>query len=156
MIFKLIFFIGGSCLFCEIVLRWMSPDLADGRSTLVLVMAWCHQATSHYLSQCWPRSMSPHGVSGPQWVNVKYRIYCWPINRLTGRQAHSSPSWHRSVTTSWGRQTQNRETPNQDKSRLIELSLLIHTAITYVSNGGIVLLTKHCAVITYPHSCIYL
>ena len=22
-------------------------------------MAWCRQATSHYLSQCWPRSLSP-------------------------------------------------------------------------------------------------
>ena len=33
-------------------------------------MAWCHQATSHYFSQCWPRSMSPYGVTGPQWVNT--------------------------------------------------------------------------------------
>ena len=24
------------------------------RSTLVQVMAWCHQATSNYLNQCWP------------------------------------------------------------------------------------------------------
>ena len=32
-------------------------------------MAWCHQATSHYLSQCWPRFMSPYGVTRPQWVN---------------------------------------------------------------------------------------
>ena len=32
-------------------------------------MAWCRQATSHYLSQCWPRSMSPNGVTRPQWVN---------------------------------------------------------------------------------------
>ena len=37
--------------------------------TLVQVMAWCHQATSHYLNQCWPRSMSPYGVTRPQWVN---------------------------------------------------------------------------------------
>ena len=35
-------------------------------------MAWCRQATSHYLSQCWPRSMSPYGVTRPQWVK------CWP------------------------------------------------------------------------------
>ena len=33
-------------------------------------MTWCHQATSHYLSQCWPRSMSPCGVTRPQWVNL--------------------------------------------------------------------------------------
>ena len=29
-------------------------------------MAWCRQATSHYLSQCWLRSMSPYGVTWPQ------------------------------------------------------------------------------------------
>ena len=40
------------------------------KSTLVQVMAWCHQATSHNLSQCWPRSMSPYGVTRPQWVNI--------------------------------------------------------------------------------------
>ena len=49
-------------------LRWMPQELTDDKSTLVQVMAWCHQATSHYLSQCWPRSMSPNGVTRPQWV----------------------------------------------------------------------------------------
>ena len=28
-----------------------------GKSTFVQVMAWCHQVTSHYMSQCWPRFM---------------------------------------------------------------------------------------------------
>ena len=38
-------------------------------------MAWCRQATSHYLSLCWPRSMSPYGVTGPQWANfAQYSI----------------------------------------------------------------------------------
>ena len=36
-------------------------------------MAWCRQAASHYLSQCWPRFMSPHGVTRPQWVNSQLR-----------------------------------------------------------------------------------
>ena len=49
-------------------LRWMPWDLTDDKSTLVQVMAWCHQATSHYLSQCWPSYMSPYGVTRPQWV----------------------------------------------------------------------------------------
>ena len=44
----------------------MSMDLTDDMSTLVQVMAWCHQASSHYLSQCWPRSM-PYGITRPQW-----------------------------------------------------------------------------------------
>ena len=33
-------------------------------------MAWCHQATSHYLSQCWPRSLSSYDVTRPQWINT--------------------------------------------------------------------------------------
>ena len=36
------------------------------RSTLVQVMAWCRHTPSHYLSQCWPRSMLPYGVTRPQ------------------------------------------------------------------------------------------
>ena len=42
----------GNC--CEIALIWMSLDFTDDQSTLVQIMAWCRQATSHYLSQCWP------------------------------------------------------------------------------------------------------
>ena len=59
---------GGWCISHEIALRWMPLDLTDDKSTLVQVMAWCRQATSHYLSQCSPRSMSPNGVTGSQWV----------------------------------------------------------------------------------------
>ena len=48
----------------------MSLDFTDDQSTLVQVMAWCRQASNHYLSQCWPRSMSPYGITKPQWVNI--------------------------------------------------------------------------------------
>ena len=48
-------------------LRCMPWDLTEDKSTFVQVMAWCRQATSHYLSQCWPSSMSPYGVARPQW-----------------------------------------------------------------------------------------
>ena len=37
-------------------------DANNLRTTLVQIMAWCHQVTSHYLSQCWPRSMLLYGV----------------------------------------------------------------------------------------------
>ena len=37
----------------------------DDKSTVVQVMAWCHQAASHYLSQCWSRSVSPYGDTKP-------------------------------------------------------------------------------------------
>ena len=36
-------------------------------------MAWCHQATSHYLSQCWPRSLLPYDGTRPQCV--KWAMY---------------------------------------------------------------------------------
>ena len=52
----------------EIALRWTSLDLSDDKATLVQVMAWCRQATSHYLNQCWPRSLPPYGVTRPEWV----------------------------------------------------------------------------------------
>ena len=32
-------------------------------------MAWYCQATSQYLTQCWPKSLSPYGAIKPQWVN---------------------------------------------------------------------------------------
>ena len=43
--------------------------LTNDKSTSVQVMAWCRQATSHYLSKCWPSSMWPYGVARPQCVN---------------------------------------------------------------------------------------
>ena len=43
----------------DVIFKWMPQNLVEGKSTLVQVMAWCHQATSHYLNQFWPRSMSP-------------------------------------------------------------------------------------------------
>ena len=38
-------------------------------------MAGCRQAPSHYLSQCWPRSLSPYGVTRPQSVLEKWHSY---------------------------------------------------------------------------------
>ena len=35
-------------------------------------MTWCHQATSHYLSQCSPRSLLPYVITRPQWFNFLY------------------------------------------------------------------------------------
>ena len=75
LIFKRILVIDGWCISCEIGLIWMSLDWTDDQSTLVQLMAWCRQATSHYLSQCWPRSLLLYGVTRPQWVD---RLVLWP------------------------------------------------------------------------------
>ena len=72
-IFKLILVIDRRGISGETALRWMSLDYTDNKSILVQVMALWHQATSHYLSQCRPRSMLPYGVTRPQWV--EYRVH---------------------------------------------------------------------------------
>ena len=66
--FKRILVIDGWGISYEIALIWMSLNLTDDQSTFVQVMAWCCQATSHYPSQCWPKCLSPYGVTRPQWV----------------------------------------------------------------------------------------
>ena len=69
-IFKLILVtggLGGSWLFAP---RLRSLGLSDNESTLAQVMAWCHQATSHYPSQRWSRFMSPYGVTGPHCIQL--------------------------------------------------------------------------------------
>ena len=66
-IFKLVLVTDGCDISSEIALRWTSLDLTD-KSTLVQVMAWCLQTTSHYLNQCWLRSL-PYDVTRPQCVN---------------------------------------------------------------------------------------
>ena len=68
-IFKRILVIDVWGISCRLALIWMSLNFTDDQSTLVQVMAWCRQATSHYPSQYWPRSLSAYGVTRPQWVN---------------------------------------------------------------------------------------
>ena len=36
---------------------------------MVQVKVCCCQATSNYLGQCWPSSMTPYGTTRPQWIN---------------------------------------------------------------------------------------
>ena len=47
----------------------------DDKST----MAWCQQATMHFLSQCWPRSMSPYGITMPQKSKFDHRHWALKV-----------------------------------------------------------------------------
>ena len=72
-IFKQILVIGGWGFSCEISLRCFSQDLTNDKSRLVQVVAWCRQTISHYLNQCWPRSLTSCSFARPQssqWVNT--------------------------------------------------------------------------------------
>ena len=68
-IFKQILVIDDWGICFEIALIWMSLDFTDDQSILVQAMAWCRQATRHYLCHCWPRSLSPYGVTRPRLFN---------------------------------------------------------------------------------------
>ena len=59
--------------FCGIGIGWMPHDPFDDKSTLVQIMAWCRKATSHYLNQCLPWTMSRYGVTKPR--RVKRHVF---------------------------------------------------------------------------------
>ena len=77
----------------------MVLDLTKDKSTLVQVMAWCRQATSHYLSQCWPRSLPPYGVTRPQWVKKK-SLYSWILIK-SGHQDIITGTAGEDTMTTW-------------------------------------------------------
>ena len=53
---------------CEIALKWIAQNLTDEKSTLIVIIAGCCQATNQYLNQCLCRSVSPYGVTREQCV----------------------------------------------------------------------------------------
>ena len=88
--FKLELTTDGSGISVEIDFRLMLLDLSSEKSTLVQVIAWCRQAAIHYLSQCWPSSISPYGVTRPQWV--KEAAPPW-------LQQHNNPHYDKRMAT---------------------------------------------------------
>ena len=59
-------------------------------------MAWCCQAPSHYLSQCWPRSTSPYDITRSQWVDINaiYSVQEIPLWRYIVRRMQDHPHLH--------------------------------------------------------------
>ena len=61
-------------------LLWNCFQVSATNLTNDEVMAWCHQATSHYLGQYWIRSVSPYGITRSQWVNLMY-IHAYDLQK---------------------------------------------------------------------------
>ena len=51
------------------------PTVLIDKSTLIQGMAWCRQATSHNLNQCWLISMSPMSKNGHQNSTGSHRMW---------------------------------------------------------------------------------
>ena len=90
----------------EIALRWMPQYLTNEKSALVQVMVWWRQATSHYLSQYWPRFMSPYGITRPQWIKCccfteiissSPRLFFLSLKRLTVNTYNSDKAFSMTV-----------------------------------------------------------
>ena len=92
-------------------------------------MAWCRQATSHYLNQCWPRSLSPYGIIRPQWVKSK--------------QQHSS-MWHIAILTQCSHETDTSKMNHMTKVSFFHLSKIswAHN-LSYVASIKLQLVNKH-------------
>ena len=58
----------------------MARDPTDGKAKLVQVMAWCRQATSHWLNQCWQISTMQYVLPRPQRVNQSTQL-CWQVRK---------------------------------------------------------------------------
>ena len=58
-------------------MKWMPQTLINEKSTLIQVMTWCRQVTSHYLRQCWLRLMLTYGITRPQWVKIWKTLTLW-------------------------------------------------------------------------------
>ena len=68
----------------EIGIRWVPQNPIDNQSRLVQVMSWCR-----YLNQCWLISLSPSGVTVPQWV-AKWLSH--PLCQYLGRLIQQHPA----------------------------------------------------------------
>ena len=66
----------------KFTLMQMAQNHIDAKSTLIQVMAWCCQATSYCLSQCWPISMLSYGISRPQGVKIKFNDFHSKVKHL--------------------------------------------------------------------------
>ena len=70
-IFKPILMISDWCISRLITLRCISQDLTHDKSTLIHFLACCREVISHWSSRCWPKSISPYGVTSLKWINIE-------------------------------------------------------------------------------------
>ena len=131
-IFKLIWRIDISSISCEIALKWMPQDLTDGKSTLVLVMAGCRQATSHYPNQCWPCV-----VTRGQWVE-SYE------NTLAIISQYSRGGWFNIKISSF----QYRKSHCGDK--MVVRSSYLHNGVSYTDKTPSLYWTRAQVLETLP------
>ena len=130
-------------------------------------MACCHQATSHYLSQCWPGSMSLFGITRPQWIKYIAQ-YCQRYAVLLYIclfQTHFMICYLEHLL--WNSPLVKAQDITDDKSTLVEVMALWYQATSHylkqrwpirntvylsVSLGRYMLCTMHDGIAFYMYS----
>ena len=103
----------------------MSLDLTDGKSTMVQVMAWCRQATSHYLSQCWPRSVSPYQVISSGYNEFKRYTHLCISNLQVGLDCFQNGQPRCVFFIFWSRCEQVEQNGKEILAKLCKLSTIL-------------------------------
>ena len=90
-IFRCIFANEHFCIFIKILLKFVPKRPIDNSPSLVKIMAWRQYATSHYLNQCWPDSLTHIcGTRRMGWVK--------PANHKKGDASQLEAMSHTSLT----------------------------------------------------------
>ena len=118
LVFKCILLIIFRGIFQWFAFMWMAAVPADEKSTLVQVMAWYRQASSHYMNQCWLKSMTPCVATRPQWVKIRQSVTVGHSlqHDVLNKQTRTSPS--------------KRDSRNRWLLLLVKLSTQIRTVIS--------------------------
>ena len=107
----------------------MTLKIADDKLLLVQVMDWCRQATIHYLSQCWHRSLSPYGETKLQHVKQTFSRINWEVvNQFV------------SLLTHWGRDQIDAISPTTfsnafSRMKMNEFRVRFHWSLSLGSNN---------------------
>ena len=75
------------------VLSWILRVLTDDYSKVVQVLAYCCQATRHYLNQYWPRLMPPYGNTRHKYLFLTvYKLSQFPIAFVNKIRTNTPPT----------------------------------------------------------------
>ena len=86
------------CILTQIWLTFVPEGSTGNKPALFEVMAWCRQPKGHYLKQCWSRSPTPCGVTGPPFVILI--SLCRSVSFLPHR-LYSRRKWRYTCSSSW-------------------------------------------------------
>ena len=69
----------------KILLKFVAEGPIDNKSSIIQVMGSCQTGNKPLLNQWWLSFMKPHGITKPQWAQIKvviHQMHCSGLNKL--------------------------------------------------------------------------